>query len=97
MTLSQSHYTQSMPARFWGVICIVLILGFVIASYHHHEGGTNLETCSLCILIDKFSGFFISEKPSFIQPTEFYILIAYYQILYSNYIQSFYHSRSPPF
>ena len=95
--ISQTHNTQFMRTILLSIVCILLILGSEIASYHHHEDGTSHETCSLCILINNFSGFFISEQLSLIQPTDFYTLIGYYPVSYSNHTHSFYHSRSPPF
>lgn len=94
MTISQRDSSLFLPK-----IVLVLIGIFipVTMSFHHHGDGEEYEICSICILAEKLSDFFLSDQPAVVASAIFYVHLIFYSSPYSNVLLLFYHSRAPPF
>jgi uncharacterized membrane protein len=97
MTISQRDKNHFIPKRVLILIGIVLIFGFIIISFHHHEDGEEHETCLICILIGNLSHCFISNPPNLVLSTIFHVFIVYYPSLCPCVALPSYNSRAPPF
>jgi len=96
MIFPKRQGAQYMITSVLTIICVLLTFGATTIDYHHDEDGCSHETCSLCFLLNLFSGIHISEVPSVLCSVEIYVLVVSYSIIYFNNINSFYHPRSPP-